>query len=89
MSGPVKGRLSTLQAALVVARRDFAAVLLSRAFVFFLLGPLFMLGVTIMATGVGQSVERSVSRPVLGVALPRADAAALEEAQRLMESLPG
>jgi len=85
MSGPVKGRLSTLQAALVVARRDFAAVLLSRAFVFFLLGPLFMLGVTIMATGVGQSVERSVSRPVLGVALPRADTAALEEAQRRLD----
>lgn len=81
MSGPVTGRLTTLQAALVVARRDFAAVLLSRSFVFFLLGPLFMLGVTLMASGVGQSVERSVARPVLGVALPATDAAALRQAE--------
>jgi len=97
MSGPgtnkLGGRLSTLQAALVVARRDFAAVLLSRSFVFFLLGPLFMLGVTLMASGVGQSVERSVSRPVLGVALPGADSAALRQAEgrlgvQLDEALP-
>lgn len=79
-TNPPGGRLSTLQAALVVARRDFAAVLLSRSFVFFLLGPLFMLGVTLMASGVGQSVERSVSQPVLGVALSAADTEALRRA---------
>ena len=38
------GRLSTVAAALVVARRDFRAVLWSRSVVAFLAGPLFMLG---------------------------------------------
>lgn len=35
------GRLSTLAAAYVVARRDFVAILFSRSFIFFPLGPLF------------------------------------------------
>ena len=35
------GRLSTFAASLVIARRDFLAILLSRSFLFFLLGPLF------------------------------------------------
>jgi len=36
------GRLSTVQAALVIARRDFTAILFSRSFFFFLLGPLWL-----------------------------------------------
>jgi len=80
------GRLSTLAAALVVARRDFGAVLFSRAFVFFLLGPLFMLTITIMASGVGQSVERSASQPVLGVAMSPADTAALRQSATRLET---
>ena len=36
-------RLSTVQAAFVVARRDFVAILFSRSFLFFLLGPIFPL----------------------------------------------
>lgn len=63
------GRLSTVAAALVVARRDFRAVLWSRSFVAFLAGPLFMLVITALASGVGQKVEQSAARPVLGVAL--------------------
>ena len=34
-------RLSFFEAAWVIARRDFVAVLFSRAFLFFLVGPLF------------------------------------------------
>ena len=45
------GRLSTLAAAIVIARRDFGAILLNRSFIFFLLGPLFPLIVGIMAGG--------------------------------------
>ena len=59
------GRLSTVAAALVVARRDFRAVLWSRSFVAFLAGPLFMLVITALASGVGQKVEQSAARPVL------------------------
>lgn len=66
---PRSGRLSTLAAALVVARRDFHAVLWSRSFVAFLAGPLFMLVVTALASGIGQKVEQNAARPVLGVAM--------------------
>ena len=34
-------RLSRFEAARVIAQRDFRAILFSRAFLFFLLGPLF------------------------------------------------
>ena len=54
------GRLSTLAAALVVARRDFTAILFSRSFFFFLLGPLFPVVVGAMA---GRSVTHSAVAP--------------------------
>ena len=38
-------RLPLLSAAWVVARRDFMTILFSRAFIFFLLGPLFPIAV--------------------------------------------
>jgi len=85
-SGAASGRLSTLAAALVVARRDFAAVLLSRSFLFFLIGPLFPLVVGALASGVGQSVERNAGRPVLGVAMSQADTAALSAAASRLDS---
>jgi ABC-2 type transport system permease protein len=67
-------RLSLLQAALVIARRDFLAVLLSRTFLFFLLGPLFPVLVGGLAGGVGSQVRQSVEAPVLGIMLPANDA---------------
>lgn len=78
MSGAVtSGRLSTLQAALVVARRDFGAILFSRTFFFFLLGPLFPLIVGIAAGSVTQKTEQAAARPVLGVAMSSKDADAM------------
>ena len=71
------GRLSTLQAAMVVARRDFIAILWSRSFIFFLLGPLFTMGIGLLAGVIGQNVQQSASRPVLGVAMLAADADAM------------
>jgi ABC-2 type transport system permease protein len=72
-----RGRLSTFAAALVVARRDFTAILFSRSFFFFLLGPLFPLGVFAMAGGVGQQVQENAARPQLGIAMSAADTAAM------------
>ncbi len=71
------GRLSTWAAALVIARRDFTAILLSRSFIFFLLGPLFPVIVGGFAGGIGQQVQASADRPVLGIAMQAADADAL------------
>lgn len=68
----MSGRLSTLAAAWVVARRDFTAVLFSRSFIFFLLGPLFPVLVGVLAGGIGQTVEREAFRAELGIAM-RAD----------------
>ncbi|MES2493073.1 MAG: ABC transporter permease [Pseudomonadota bacterium] len=73
----MSGRLSTLAAAVVVARRDFSAVLFSRSFLLFLLGPLFPLVVAGLATGVGQKVEQKAARPALGIAMQAADADAM------------
>lgn len=78
MSGAISsGRLSTLQAALVVARRDFGAILFSRTFFFFLLGPLFPVIVGIAAGSVKQETEQAAARPVLGVVMSPRDADAM------------
>lgn len=90
MTGPDGGRLSALAAALVIARRDFVAVLWSRSFIAFLAGPLFMLVVTALASGVGQKVEQSAARPVLGVAMPPDEGKAILAARgRLDRALDG
>ena len=68
-------RLSTLQAAWVIARRDFRAILFSRAFFFFLLGPLFPLAVGGLAGNIGGHVEREVQTNVIAVAMATADSA--------------
>jgi ABC-2 type transport system permease protein len=73
----LQGRLSTLAAALVIARRDFCAILFSRAFFFFLLGPLFPVIVGMMAGGVGQRVQESAARPEIGIAMASADVDAM------------
>ncbi|EGD60561.1 ABC-type Na+ efflux pump permease component-like protein [Novosphingobium nitrogenifigens DSM 19370] len=59
-----------LQAAWVVARRDFVAVVFSKAFIFFLLGPLFPIVVGFFAGAIGASVQQNLDRVVVGVAMP-------------------
>lgn len=81
----MSGRLSTFAAALVVARRDFAATLFSRSFIFFLLGPLFPVIIAVLAGGVGQKVQENAAPPVLGVAMAAADADALLAARTALD----
>jgi len=84
-AAPVSGRLSTLAAALVIARRDFTAILFSRSFFFFLLGPLFPLIVGGLAGGIGASVKETTARPELGIAMSKADVAAMSAAYRQLQ----
>ena len=77
----MNGRLSTLAAAFVIARRDFTAILFSRSFFFFLLGPLFPLLVGGLAGGIGSEVRSNAARPQLGVAMSASEARALLAAQ--------
>ncbi|MXO65784.1 ABC transporter permease [Altericroceibacterium endophyticum] len=69
------GRLSFWSAAWVIARRDFLAILTSRAFLFFLLGPLFPLIVGVLAGSIGQSIDRGggATAPI-AVAMEQSDA---------------
>ena len=80
----MNGRLSTWAAAYVIARRDFTAILLSRSFIFFQLGPLFPVIVGGFAGGIGQRVQASAAQPVLGVAMQGADADAMLAARQAL-----
>ncbi len=84
-----RGRLSTFAAAMVIARRDFSAILFSRAFFFFLLGPLFPVIVGAMAGGVGQRVQQSAALPVLGVAMESAEADTIVAAHKQLSARLG
>ena len=82
-------RLPLLKAAYVVARRDFVAILFSRAFFFFLLGPLFPVAVGALAGGVGQRVDSATATPQLGIAMRAADTDAMLRAQQRLRSQLG
>jgi ABC-2 type transport system permease protein len=77
MSAPTSPRLSTLEAAWVIARRDFIAVLFSRTFLFFLLGPLFPFIVGGLAGSITGEVMREADTVAVGVAMNDADTAAM------------
>ncbi|HEY6817700.1 MAG TPA: ABC transporter permease [Croceibacterium sp.] len=77
-------RLPLLSAAWVIARRDFTAILFSRAFIFFLLGPLFPLIVGTLAGGIGQRVERTAVAPQVGIAMQAGDVERMLAARRAL-----
>lgn len=80
----MSGRLSTLSAAYVIARRDFTAILFSRSFLFFLLGPLFPALVAALAGGVGEHLDEAAVQPKLGVAMASADVSAMVAARETL-----
>lgn len=87
------GRLPLWHAAWVVARRDFVAILFSRAFIFFLLGPLFPLVVGSLAAGVGGQVQNQILAADVGLAMPASDVDAMlaareELAEKLGPAIP-
>ena len=69
----IRGRLSTWAAAMVIARRDFCAILFSRSFIFFLIGPLFPVLVGGLAGSVGNHVERAAAQPAIGIIMAAPD----------------
>ncbi len=76
-----KPRLSRLEAAWVIARRDFVAVLFSRAFLFFLVGPLFPVLVGGLAGSIGSQVTKETSVVEVGLAMSAQDNAAMMDAR--------
>ena len=62
-----------IRAAFVIARRDFTAIIYSKAFIFFLLGPFFPILVGIAAGSLGGQIARDTARPVVGLAMAQSD----------------
>ncbi len=75
------GRLSLWRAAYVVARRDFTAILFSRAFIFFLIGPIFPVAVAALAGGIGAQVQTEALAANVGVAMSAEDTRAMLSAR--------
>lgn len=71
-----------IRAAFVIGRRDFTAIIFSKAFFFFLLGPLFPLLVGGAAGSLGGQVAQDISKPVIGLAMSAADGRKLTDAAK-------
>jgi len=84
-----KSRLSLWSAVWVIARRDFVAILFSRYFLFFLLGPLFPIVVGGLAAGVGQKVQEATAQNDIALAMPAADVNAMLRAHDALEPTLG
>jgi ABC-2 type transport system permease protein len=70
-----------LRSAWVIARRDFTATVLSKAFIFFLLAPLFPLLMGGVFGGIGARVATQAEKPVVAVIAPNAEFKRLEAAR--------
>ncbi|MDQ3144188.1 MAG: ABC transporter permease [Pseudomonadota bacterium] len=79
----------TLRAAFVIARRDFAATVMSKTFLFFLLGPLFPIVMGVMFGGIGNSIDSAQAPPRVAVIFPLADYRALVAARERLAPLAG
>src|SRR5258705_13006068 len=77
-----------LRGAFVIARRDFSATVLSKTFLFFLLGPLFPLLFGGIFSGIGVNIANQRDRPVVAVLASEPDFARLSTARdRLAEAI--
>ena len=70
-----------LRSAFVIARRDFTATVFSRAFLLFLLGPLFPVLMVVIFGTIGGSAASQMERPVVAVVASDADFRALNAAR--------
>lgn len=78
-----------MRAALVIARRDFAAVVLSRTFILFLLGPLLPILIGMAFGGLGEKISSTDLRPVVGISMPASEAERLERAYTVLTDRMG
>ncbi len=77
----------TIAAAVVIARRDFTATVMSKAFLLFLLGPLFPAVMGVAFGGIGATIDRNVERPVVAVIGTPGDYRQLDQARETMQPL--
>jgi ABC-2 type transport system permease protein len=73
--------MQLIRSSWVIARRDFTATVLSKAFIFFLLGPLFPLLLGGVFGGIGASVASRTEKPVVAVIASPAEFGRLDTAR--------
>src|SRR4051794_13416459 len=78
-----------LRSAFVIARRDFSATVLSKTFIFFLLGPLFPLLFGGVFGSISARVASQTEHPVIAVVGPRAEFDRLMAARAQMAGAMG
>lgn len=81
--------MNRFAAAFVVGRRDYTATVFSRAFLFFLLGPLFPILLGVMFGGIGASVAREAEEVRVAVLASERDFGAYASARDELQALPG
>ena len=78
-----------IRSAFVIARRDFAATVLSKTFIFFLLGPLFPLLLGGLFGSIGARVATQAEQPTIAVAMAHEDAGRLAIARNRLAQTVG
>jgi len=86
-TGTAMARLPLLQAAFVIARRDFLAILLSKAFLFFLIGPVFFGLISLGAASIGERAAENRAPAVLAVTLDPGEGKAFAQARDRMSEM--
>ena len=77
----------TIRAAFVIARRDFTATVLSKTFLFFLLGPLFPIALGFAFGGIGAQVDKNAGPAAVAVIASPEEFALLNEAREHLSPL--
>ncbi|AUW57241.1 ABC transporter permease [Sphingobium sp. SCG-1] len=75
-----------LRAAFVIARRDFTAIIFSKSFILFLIGPLLPVVFGVAFGTIGDRMANDSMRPVVAVALSAAESKALDAAHRRLDA---
>jgi ABC-2 type transport system permease protein len=78
-----------IRSALVIGRRDFTATVLSRTFIFFLLGPLFPALFGVVFGSIGAQVAERNRAPLVSVAAPAEEFARLSAARERVAAAAG
>ncbi|HET9811283.1 MAG TPA: ABC transporter permease [Sphingomicrobium sp.] len=78
-----------LRSAFVIGRRDFTATVFSKAFIFFLIGPLFPVLLGGLFGGIGARVASQTEQPTVAAIVSSEDFAKLEAARRQLSDAFG
>jgi len=81
--------MNRTRAAMVIARRDFTATVLSKTFFFFLLGPLFPLLLGGVFGGIGARVASQTAQPVVAVVMHEKEFEVLYKARQRLADATG